>query len=135
MFLRVALIFPITGKLEFPPKRPILDYHYGVPSREHEELRSYPEFLEWNLGHHRKSAPSCVTLPQRSFFGEDFDETLVPDSDAELSHRLGIRLCPIKRRGGDEGAIHIPERVKGDAVLGEDSEVSVGRVVEEGRGK
>lgn len=134
MLLREAIVVPVTRKLEFPPERPVLYHSQRVAAREHEKLRSDPEFLEGDLGHHRESAPRGVAPPERALLGEDLDEALVPDPDAEQGG-LRVRVGPIEGRGRDNGAVDVVKGVEGDAVLGEDGEEGVGRVIDESSGE
>jgi hypothetical protein len=132
VLLREAIVVLVTRKLEFSPESPVLDHSKRVAARENEKLRSDSEFLEGDLGHHCEPAPRGVALPESSLLGEDLDEALEPDPDAEL---VEVGVGPIEGRGRDKGLVDISKGVEGDAVLGENGEEGVGRVIDESSGE
>lgn len=69
MLLREAIVVPVTRKLEFSPESPVLDHSKRVAASEYEKLRSDPEFLEGDLGHHCEPAPRGVAPPESSLHG------------------------------------------------------------------
>lgn len=138
MLLRVTLVGSITRQLKFPPKRPIFYDQQRVFPSQHKELRSSSELLERHLRHHHETATRYVAFPQSGFLGNDLDERFVLDSDTVLSQvgRVVVRVgAKIELFGGEEGAVDVIERMERDAVLGEDSEVRIGRIVEDGGGE
>lgn len=135
MLFRETLVVPVTRELEFPPQSPILDHNQRVLTRHHEELRPDPELLERDLRHHREPASRGVPLPQRPVLGDDLDEALVLEANPAVLNRLGGRLSQIEGGGGDERAVHVPERVQRDAVLRQHGEERVGRIVDDGGGE
>lgn len=109
-----------------------------MASGEEEELGPDPELLERDLRHHREASTGGVTLPETGRFGEGLDEALGPDLEAHLG-QLGVGAGggsgQVEGGGEKERIIDVPEGVERDAVLGQNSEEEIGRVVDDGRGK
>lgn len=101
---------------------------------QHKKLRSNSEILEWHLRHHHKSATCYIPFPQPGFLGNNLDERFVLDSNTVLSQIRGVG-GEIKGFGSEEGAVDVIEGTERDAVLGEDGEVSIGGIVEDGSGE
>jgi len=132
MLLGVAFLVAVTGDLEFPPERSILDDEEGVAAREGEELGTNAELFEGDFGHHGVAAAGSVAFPELGSVGDDFDERFVLEADADAG---GFGIGGVEGGGEEEGAVGVGEGVEGDAVLGEEGEVGVGGVVEKGSGE
>lgn len=135
MLLRVAFIVTVTRDLEFLPQGPILDDDQRVAAREREELRAHAESFEGDLRHHGVATPGGVALPELGSVGEDLDEGLVFEAEAEAGGRRRFGVLGVEGGGEEEGLVGVGEGVERDAVLGEEGEVGVGGVVEEGGGE
>ncbi|KAE8711394.1 hypothetical protein F3Y22_tig00110294pilonHSYRG00033 [Hibiscus syriacus] len=101
-------------------------------NNQHEELRSSPELLERHLRHHHEPPTRCVSFPQSGFLGNDLDVRFVPqDTVLSKAERVGIRFGgSIEVFGGEEGSVDVIEGMERDAVLRDDGEVIIGRIVE-----
>lgn len=130
MLLGVTSVRTITRKLKLPPQDPIFDSQQRMSPRHDKKLRTNSELLKRNLGEHSVPPPSVVPFPEPRLVGDELDEGPKQDPDAS---RTRIRVGLIERRGFEEGGVDVAEGMQRDAVLGEDCEVSVGGVVEEGR--
>jgi len=132
MLLGVAFVVAVTGDLKFPPESSILDDEESVAAREGEELGANAELFKGDFRHHGVAATGGVALPELGSPGEDFDERFVLEADADAG---GFGIGGVEGGGEEEGAVGVGEGVEGDAVLGEEGEVGVGGVVEEGGGE
>ncbi|WVZ20461.1 hypothetical protein V8G54_007783 [Vigna mungo] len=63
---------------------------------------------------------------------EDFDERFILEADDDVG---GFRIRGVEGGGDEEGVVGVREEMERDAMLGEEGEVGVGGVVEEGSGK
>lgn len=139
MLFRVAFVFSVTRHSELSPERAILEHHERVMARKEEKLRSDPELIKWNLRHHREASSGGVPLPEIGGFGDDLDEALVADLESHASQLgivgVGSGAGQVEGGGEEEGMVDVSKRVEGDAVLGEDGEEHVGRVVDDGGGE
>ena len=133
MLLGVTLIVTVTRDLEFPPKCPVLNDDERVAAREREELRAHAEIFEGDLRHHGVASAGGVAPPELGRVGEDLDEGFVFEAEAEAGRGFGV--FGIEGWGEEEGVVGVFEGVERDAVLGEEGEVGVGRVVEESGGE
>jgi len=132
MLLGVAFVVAVAGDLEFPPEGSVLDDEESVAAREGEELGADAELFEGDFGHHGVAAAGGVAFPELGSVGEDFDERFVLEADTDAG---GFRIGGVEGGGEEEGAVGVGEGVERDAVLGEEGEVGVGGVVEEGSGE
>ena len=111
MFFRVARLRINARQPKLPPQLPLLNHQQSVTFRQNEELRPHAEVLVTDLRHHRVVSTRVVPLREERLVGEDLDEALA---------RFG------------EVAVDVTEGVERDAVLRDESEVEVVRVVEDG---
>lgn len=118
----------VTRDLELPPQDTVSDGEERVSPRHDEEVRAHPELLERDLGEHGVSSTSDVAFPEPRLVGDELEEATVREADASGGGRRIVR-------GLEEGTVDEGEGAERDAVLGEDGEVGVGGVVEEGGGE
>lgn len=115
-----------TRKLKFLPQLSVLKHEQRVSLRQDEKLRSDSELLERDLRQHRVLATRVVPLGEVRISGEDLDKALV----------LGLRREGVQDsdRVSEEGAVDEFERVEGNARLGDQCEVQIQWIVEDGVG-
>lgn len=123
MLLRVAGIQIQTRHLELPPQPPIPDHGERVLPGQDKKLRPDTKLLETDLREHNPLSARVVPVRERRLFIEDLDEAL-----AGLGEEGRKRFV----RGSEEGFVDEGEGVERDARLGNEGEVGVIGVFEEG---
>lgn len=126
MLLGITRMNIQTRELKFLPQLPILKHEQRVSFRQDEKLRSDSELLERYLRQHHVLATRGVPLGEVRISREDLDEALV----------LGLRREGVQYsdRVPEEGAVDESERVEGNARLGDECEVQIQWIVEDGVG-
>lgn len=131
VLFRVTRVEIQARKLELLPVLLVLDDHQGVLSVQREELRSDPESLERDFGEHDVVAARVVPVEQVRVVRDYLDEAPVVREDREgLFGSFVVTVEGVV----EEEVVDVVEGVDWDAMLRDEGEVKVQRVVEDGLG-